>query len=111
MVPFQKSCSPFFPGGSVVRNLPARAEDLRLVPGSGRSPGECYGQRSLAGYSPWVQKELHTTPQVNDRSPALASNSYVKMETRVLSSHLVPQFKSSVGSYLTGKEFKPRAMK
>ena len=28
-----------FPGGSVVKNLPANAEDSSLVPGSGRSPG------------------------------------------------------------------------
>ena len=31
-----------FPGGSVVKNLPANAEDPRdgdLIPGSGRSPG------------------------------------------------------------------------
>ena len=87
-----------------VRKIPWR-RDWRLL------PGECYGQRSLVGYSPWVQKELDMTQQVNDRSPALTSNSYVKMETRVLSFHLVPQFKSSVGSYLTGKELKPSAMK
>ena len=28
-----------FPGGSVVKNLPANAEDMGLIPGSGRSPG------------------------------------------------------------------------
>ena len=28
-----------FPGGSVVRNLPANAGDAGLIPGSGRSPG------------------------------------------------------------------------
>ena len=58
-----------FPGGSVVKNLPANAgdtEDVGSVPGWGRSPGggndnllpvflpgECDRQRSLAGYSPW----------------------------------------------------------
>ena len=34
------------PGGSVVKNLPASAEDARdvgLIPGSGRSPGEGNG--------------------------------------------------------------------
>ena len=87
-----------------VRKIPWR-RDWQLL------PGECYGQRSLVGYSPWVQEELDTTQQINDRGPALTSNSYVKMETRVLSFHLVPQFKSSVGSYLTGKELKPSAMK
>ena len=29
-----------FPGGSVVKNPPASAEDTGLIPGSGRSPGE-----------------------------------------------------------------------
>ena len=52
-------------GGSVVKNLPANAGDVSLIPGSGRSPGEgsgnplqysclekSHGQRSLVGYSP-----------------------------------------------------------
>ena len=56
-----------FPGGSVVKNLPANAGDMGLIPGSGRSPGEgkwqptpvflpgkSHGQRSLVGYRPWV---------------------------------------------------------
>ena len=29
-----------FLGGSVVKNLPANAKDLSLIPGSGRFPGE-----------------------------------------------------------------------
>ena len=28
-----------FPGGAVVKNLPANAGDASLIPGSGRSPG------------------------------------------------------------------------
>ena len=55
----------------VVKNLPASAGDARdvgSIRGSGRSPGrghqftpvflpgEFHGQRSLAGYSPWVTK-------------------------------------------------------
>ena len=56
----------------VAENLPASAEDLRdegSIPGSGRSPGgghgsplqyfcleNPHGQRSLAGYSPWIAK-------------------------------------------------------
>ena len=28
-----------FPGGSVLKNLPANAEDTSLIPGPGRSPG------------------------------------------------------------------------
>ena len=54
-----------FPGGSVVRNLPANAGDTGSISDPGRSPGEgngnplqysClknpHGQRSLAAYSP-----------------------------------------------------------
>ena len=32
-----------FPGGSVVKNLPANAEDTGSIPGLGRSPGEGNG--------------------------------------------------------------------
>ena len=32
-----------FPGDSVVKNLPSRAGDVRLMPGLGRSPGEGNG--------------------------------------------------------------------
>ena len=32
-----------FPGGAVVKNLPANAVDEGLIPGSGRSPGEGNG--------------------------------------------------------------------
>ena len=32
-----------FPGGSVLKNLPANAVDSGLIPGSGRSPGERSG--------------------------------------------------------------------
>ena len=32
-----------FPGGSAVKNPPANAGDVGLIPGSGRSPGEGNG--------------------------------------------------------------------
>ena len=32
-----------FPRGSVVKNLPANAEDMGVIPGWGRSPGEGNG--------------------------------------------------------------------
>ena len=54
-----------------VENLPVNMGDLGSIPGLGRSPGgghgrplqyPClenpYGQRCLAGYSPWPCKEL-----------------------------------------------------
>ena len=61
-----------FPGGSVVKNLPASAGesgDKSLIPESGRSPGvgwqptpvfllgKFHGQRNLVGYSPWSHKK------------------------------------------------------
>ena len=74
-----------FPGGSVVKNLPANAGTAGSIPGLGRSPGDgnhnplqysClgkpHGQRSLVGYIPWGPNEsdtayqpsntVHTTP-------------------------------------------------
>ena len=59
-----------FPGGSVVKNPPAKGGDTGLIPGLGKSPGEgndnllhytCLGnlrQRNLAGYSPWGHKRV-----------------------------------------------------
>ena len=63
-----------FPGGSVVKNLPANAGDAISISGLGRCPGgghgnprqySClenpHGQRSLAVYSPKGRKESDTT--------------------------------------------------
>ena len=41
-----------FPGGAVVKNLPANAGDMGLIPGSGISPGDKNG-------SPFLSGELH----------------------------------------------------
>ena len=67
-----------FPGGSVVENLPAIAEDVGLIPGSERYPGEGNGnplQYSCLGNpmdrGAWratvhgVTKESDTTKQLN----------------------------------------------
>ena len=58
----------------MVKNPPANAGDARLIPGSGRSPGEgngnplqytclenLHGQRNLAGYSSQGCKESDMT--------------------------------------------------
>ena len=63
-----------FLSDSVVKNLPANAEDLGSILGSGKSsgeensnplhlflPGKSHRERSLAGYNPWGHKELDTT--------------------------------------------------
>ena len=65
-----------FPGGTVVKNLPANAGDVgecgfdpcvrsilwrrACQPTPVLLPGESHGQRSLMGYSPWGCKELDT---------------------------------------------------
>ena len=67
-----------FPGGSDGKEFTCNAGDLGLIPGLGRSPGgghgntlqnsclkNSHGQRSLAGYSPWVRKESDTTEQLS----------------------------------------------
>ena len=63
-----------FPGGSNGKESTCDAGDACSIPGSGRFPwrrkwqptpvflaGDSHGQRSLAGYSPWTQKELDRT--------------------------------------------------
>ena len=47
-----------FPGGSVVKNLPAKTGDTGLIPGSGRSPGEEMATHSsiLAWEIPWIEE-------------------------------------------------------
>ena len=68
-----------FPGGSVIKNQPANAEDVGLIPGSGRSPREGNGnplQYSCLGNpmhrEAWwatvhgVEKELNTTQRINN---------------------------------------------
>ena len=69
-----------FPGGSVVKNLPANAGatgDANLIPGGRRSLGggngnplqdsclkKVQGQRSLVGHSPWGCKQSNMTEQL-----------------------------------------------
>ena len=58
----------------MVKNLPANAGDIGLIPGLGRSPGEgngnlwkptvflperFHGQRGLSGYSSWGRRVRH----------------------------------------------------
>ena len=61
-----------FPGGSVVKDLPAvqQLQEIRVLSldqedtleeGSPMDRGESHGQRSLTGYSLWGQKESDTT--------------------------------------------------
>ena len=67
-----------FLGGAAVKNLPASAGDMGLIPGLGRSPGEghgyppqysClenpHGQRNLVGYNPGGHKESVMTERLS----------------------------------------------
>ena len=85
-----------FPGGSVVKNLPANAGDASdsgLIPGSGRSPvegkgnqlhyEESHGQRSLVGYSSWGRKG-------SDGTKKLSTHSMLKHS--IQTSHPTPSF-------------------
>ena len=58
-------CRYALPGGPVVKNPPANAGDMDLIPGSGRSPGvgngnplqySCLG--NLTASSPWGHKRV-----------------------------------------------------
>ena len=66
-----------FPGGSDKESA-CNVEDLGLIPGLGRTPGEGHGnplqyfslknphgQRSLVGYSPWSCKESDMTERLS----------------------------------------------
>ena len=73
-----------FPGGTVVKNLPANAGDARdvgSIPGLGRSSGvgndnslqyscpeNSHGQRSPVGYSAWGLKESGTTELLTEHT-------------------------------------------
>ena len=76
-----------FPGGSVVKNSPANAGDVSLIPGPGRSSGggngnplqypcleKSHGQRNLVGCSPWGRKESDTTERLT-----LKANKYITL--------------------------------
>ena len=72
-----------FPGGSVVKNPPASAEDVGSIPGSRRSLGQRNGnplqygksheERSLAAYSPWGCKELDITERLSIHAQLLGA--------------------------------------
>ena len=76
------STSYWLPCGSDSKESACNAGDPRWIPGSGRSPGEkewaptpvflpgeFYGQRRLAGYSPWGRKESDMTERLSSLSP------------------------------------------
>ena len=67
-----------FPGGSVVRNLPANAGDARdedSIPGLGRSPGEGNSNPNssiLAWRIPWTEEPGGNSPCGHKRQTRLS---------------------------------------
>ena len=74
---YMRICMGFL-GGSDGKESICNAGDLGSIPGLGRFPGggqgnafqyswlkNPHGQRSLAGYSPWISKESDTTERLN----------------------------------------------
>ena len=90
-----------FPGGSDSKKFACNLGDPGWIPGLGRYsgegnsyplhpvflPGEFYGQKSLAGYSPWGCKESDTTERLtlSTLSKALRKSNF----TRLLHQHLL----------------------
>ena len=83
-----------FPCGSAGKESTCNAGDPSLIPGLGRSPGKGngyplqysglenpYGQKSLAGYSPWSPKELDTTTEQLSLSNITVIPHYTEEET------------------------------
>ena len=83
-----------FPGGSVVKNLPAAAGDARDLwvreipwrttwqPIPAFLPGKFHRRRSLVGYSPWVCRESNTTEHTLTTYIAALSCFHVTMTFR-----------------------------
>ena len=76
---YYKSCT--LPGGLRSKESTCQRTRHRWVLGRGSSPGgrngnptpvvlpgECHGQRSLVGYSPWSRRELDTTARLSTHS-------------------------------------------
>ena len=104
-----------FPGGSVVKNMPADAGDEDSIPGSGRSPEggngnplqySCLGpheQRSLAGYSPWGhQKVKHNWETEHAHTSSLLLTLYVGFSTQtfIKEVQVIAPFTSSLIQFL-----------
>ena len=59
-----------FPGGAVVKNPPANAGDLGLIPGPAKYPGGGHGSPllCLAGKTPWTEMPGGLQPMGSQRA-------------------------------------------
>ena len=76
-----------FPGGSVLKDLPANAGDTSRIPGSGRHPwrrkwqpipvflsAKSHGQRSLVGFRPWDRKRVGPDLATKQQDGSIGNN-------------------------------------
>ena len=75
-VPVSWGCLLGFPGTSVVKNLPGNAGDVRLTPGTGRSPKEEMTTHSsiLAWEMPWTEEPGKLQSMGPQKSQALLND-------------------------------------
>ena len=99
-----------FPGGSVLKNLPANAGDTGSVPGSGGSPGEGHGnplQYSFLGKPMdretwWATIHGVTNSQLNNNKKELLfieCDEVINSGHHVFSVPLLPYSRHMVGLY------------
>ena len=77
------STLPGFPGGSVVKNLPASVGDLALIPGSGRCPGEANGSPLQYSYlgNPMDRGSWSMKSQMSQRTQRLNNSNALAVVT------------------------------
>ena len=86
-----------FPGGSDGKESACSVGDLGSISGLGGVPwrrewqptpvflpGECHGQRSLAGYSPWGHKESDLTEQFSHTRAHTHTNTLLRVPVGVI---------------------------
>ena len=95
-------CGPWFPGGSVVKNLPAKCRRLGFDPWVGKIPWgrkwqntpiflprKSHGQRSLKGYSPWCHKQLDMTEQLLFLSLTYTQSEKAGLKLKILKTKII----------------------
>ena len=92
----------FFPGGSLVKNLPAgdiKGVDpcVRKIPYRRKwqstpvyLPGKSHGQRILAGYSPWGPKESDMTEHAHTTTHAYLVTSWIHTDPHIHTHEATP---------------------
>ena len=76
----------FFPGGSVVKNLPTNAGDVGLIPGLGRSPGEENGNplQYSCLENPMTEEPVRLQSMWSQRVRCASVTGHTQLESRQL---------------------------